>query len=122
MEFRDKNRADSLANTGMILIALSIFLIFIGALPANNPAITCLGIFLCIIGIFMTIAGIAMGGTIEWSEETKRFRTHPNIPTITAKEKEIIVKEVVMIPCSYCGGLMPQTAIYCPHCGARRKS
>ena len=33
-----------------------------------------------------------------------------------------IVKEVVLIPCSYCGGLMPQTSVFCPNCGARRKT
>ena len=37
------------------------------------------------------------------------------------KEK-VIVKEVVMLPCQYCGSLMPQTSLFCPHCGARRKS
>ena len=36
--------------------------------------------------------------------------------------KETITKEVVLIPCEYCKGLMPQTAIFCPNCGARRKS
>ena len=39
----------------------------------------------------------------------------------TVKEK-VIVKEVVMLPCKYCGSLMPQTSTFCPHCGARRKS
>jgi len=34
--------------------------------------------------------------------------------------KETIIKEVVMIPCKYCGGLMPQTSVFCPNCGARR--
>jgi hypothetical protein len=37
------------------------------------------------------------------------------------KEK-VIVKEVVMLPCQYCGSLMPQTSLFCQHCGARRKS
>ena len=41
-------------------------------------------------------------------------------PTII-REKETI-REVVLIPCSYCSGLMPQTAIFCPNCGARRKN
>ena len=36
--------------------------------------------------------------------------------------KETILKEVVMIPCAYCKGLMPQTATFCPHCGAQRRS
>jgi hypothetical protein len=35
------------------------------------------------------------------------------------KEKEVI-REVVMIPCKYCGALMPQTETACPNCGAKR--
>jgi uncharacterized paraquat-inducible protein A len=35
-------------------------------------------------------------------------------------EKETI-KEVVMVPCIYCGSLMPQTALFCSTCGAGRK-
>jgi hypothetical protein len=35
--------------------------------------------------------------------------------------KEVIVKEVVMVPCQYCGGLMPTAAMQCPHCLAPRK-
>jgi hypothetical protein len=35
------------------------------------------------------------------------------------KEKEIL-REVVMIPCKYCGSLMVQTETLCPKCGARR--
>lgn len=41
-------------------------------------------------------------------------------PPSTIKEKETIIKEIVMIPCKYCGALMPQTSIFCPNCGARR--
>jgi uncharacterized paraquat-inducible protein A len=37
------------------------------------------------------------------------------------KEKEV-VKEVVMVPCVYCGSLMPQTALFCNTCGAGRKA
>jgi len=33
-----------------------------------------------------------------------------------------VIREVVLIPCTYCGGLMPQTAIFCPNCGARRRA
>jgi len=40
-------------------------------------------------------------------------------PTIM---KEVITREVVLIPCSYCSGLMPQTSLFCPNCGARRKA
>ena len=40
-------------------------------------------------------------------------------PTI---QKEVITREVVMIACGYCGGLMVQTATFCSNCGAKRKS
>jgi len=36
--------------------------------------------------------------------------------------KEVVTREVVMIPCKYCNGLMPQTSIFCPTCGAQRKT
>jgi len=45
-------------------------------------------------------------------------------PPETQKEvvQKEVVREVVLIPCSYCGGLMPQTSLFCPNCGARRKA
>ena len=44
------------------------------------------------------------------------------VTLVPVKEtKEIITKEVVMIPCEFCGALMPQTSTFCPSCGARRK-
>ncbi len=36
------------------------------------------------------------------------------------KEKEII-KEVVMVPCQYCGSLIPEVSSFCSNCGAGRK-
>jgi hypothetical protein len=35
------------------------------------------------------------------------------------REKEV-VREIVMIPCRYCSGLMEQTLTVCPNCGAKR--
>lgn len=35
------------------------------------------------------------------------------------KEKEV-VRQVVMIPCKYCGALMDQLVTVCPNCGAKR--
>ncbi len=35
--------------------------------------------------------------------------------------REVIIKEIVMVNCQYCHGLMPTTAIQCPHCRAPRK-
>jgi hypothetical protein len=46
-------------------------------------------------------------------------KAYPRAPATVVKET--VVKEVVMIPCSYCRGLMPQTSVFCPECGARRK-
>lgn len=34
------------------------------------------------------------------------------------KEKEIITREIVRIPCTYCGTLINQTDTKCPSCGA----
>jgi hypothetical protein len=35
--------------------------------------------------------------------------------------REVIVKEIVMVPCDYCHGLMRETDTQCPHCKAPRK-
>jgi len=36
------------------------------------------------------------------------------------EQKKEVIREIVMIPCRYCGTLFAQTATFCPHCGARR--
>ena len=50
-------------------------------------------------------------------EDSERIKASPSI----IKEKETIIKEIVIIPCKYCGALMPQTSTFCPSCSARRK-
>ncbi len=35
-------------------------------------------------------------------------------------EKEKMQKEVLMVTCQYCGGLMTQSSTSCPHCKAKR--
>jgi ribosomal protein L40E len=47
--------------------------------------------------------------------------TTPVATPVATKEKEVIIKEVVMVTCDYCGALLPQTATFCPNCGAKRK-
>lgn len=49
---------------------------------------------------------------------TKYLRSLP--PKERKEEKEIIIKEreVVVIPCPYCGTLVKITEQKCPHCGA----
>jgi len=54
----------------------------------------------------------------------KRIEKRPagtNKNSEIVREREVIVKEIVMIPCQYCGGIMPQTSIFCPNCGAKKK-
>jgi len=41
-------------------------------------------------------------------------------PTQTISRE--VIKELVLIPCSYCSSLMPQTSVFCPNCGARRRA
>jgi hypothetical protein len=45
----------------------------------------------------------------------------PSVSPLPVKEVKEVVREVVLIPCAYCSGLMPQTSTFCPNCGARRK-
>jgi rubrerythrin len=35
-------------------------------------------------------------------------------------EKERASKAIIMIPCQYCGGLIPLSSTLCPNCGAKR--
>lgn len=45
--------------------------------------------------------------------------TQGAFPTV---QREVITREVVMIPCQYCGGLNIQTVTFCSHCGAKRRA
>jgi len=56
------------------------------------------------------------------SRDRRRLRREGQAaaPSVFA-EKEVI-KEIVLAPCAYCGSLMPQASMVCPHCGARRKA
>ena len=48
--------------------------------------------------------------------------TKPSTQPVAMHTEKEIVRELVLIPCAYCGGLMPQTSLFCPNCGARRKA
>ena len=48
-------------------------------------------------------------------------RSRPAQASAPPLTKETIVKEVVMVPCSYCRALMPQLSLFCPNCGGRRR-
>ena len=36
--------------------------------------------------------------------------------------KEVQRQELVMVPCGYCSNLMPENSLFCPNCGAKRKT
>ena len=55
--------------------------------------------------------------TINYEIQVARPQISQSSPTIMKE----VTREVVLIPCAYCSGLMPQTSIFCPNCGARRK-
>lgn len=98
-----------------------------------------------------TLKGISMGGRlrkyVSITDEKEEYRFHlkgigekelepfkdmilrqveklkeTNAMKSPVFQKEVITKEIVMIPCDYCKALTPQTSTFCPNCGARRKS
>jgi len=84
-----------------------------------------IGIVLMILGVFLIVFAELRKAGVRVQVYRQGSSSPPppvELPQVITKEKETIVKEVVMIPCPYCGGLMPQTALFCPHCGAKRKA
>lgn len=66
---------------------------------------------LIVFGIISLAMGLSKAGVITVETEA----------TPAPEGQKEVIKEVVMIPCKYCGALMPQTSTFCPECGARRK-
>jgi len=67
-----------------------------------------------------TIKGvIGIDGRPDITGSTTEIQVTPASASPVVREKEIL-REIVMIPCKYCGALMPQTEIACPNCGAKR--
>lgn len=62
---------------------------------------------------------IAVRGRPDAKRQTLEAQIAQPSAAPVIKEREVI-REVVMIPCKYCGTLMPQTETVCPNCGARR--
>jgi hypothetical protein len=67
-----------------------------------------------------TIAQAMPAGLREWQErkriveEERRRHKPPPPPPVVVRE---IVREVVRVPCRFCGRLMDDTALRCPSCG-----
>ncbi len=62
---------------------------------------------------------IAVDGRPDVASSVIEIQVSPPSVSPVVSEKEI-VREVVMIPCKYCGALMEQTVTVCPNCGGRR--
>ncbi len=76
-----------------------------------------LNFFIIFFGFFAIIVTVVMVSTIYLA----RSRNKNSKQDEKVIEKEII-KEIVMVPCVYCGSLNPQTALFCSTCGAGRKA
>jgi uncharacterized paraquat-inducible protein A len=74
--------------------------------------------FLLFFGFCAIIIPIVLVASIYLARTKSKTSNQPEEVT---REKETI-KEIVMIPCQYCGSLMPQTALFCSTCGAGRKA
>ena len=67
-----------------------------------------------------TIKGVvAVNDRPDITSSTAEIQVIAQTAQPVIKEKEIL-REIVMIPCRYCSGLMEQTVTVCPNCGAKR--
>ena len=53
------------------------------------------------------------------SRNMKNKREHELAMEKIELEKERLSKAIIMVPCKYCGGLVPQASVECPNCGAK---
>ncbi len=80
-------------------------------------------VIIAFMGIFFGAAillAIVVFGSQSRNEKNKR--EHELALERIELEKERLSKGIIMIPCQYCGGLVPQALVECPNCGAKRAS
>ncbi len=71
-------------------------------------------------GLFALIAIVAIVGAVFLARgKSKNKISNSEEKVIVEKET---IKEIVMVPCEYCGSLNLQTALFCSNCGAGRKA
>jgi hypothetical protein len=68
----------------------------------------------------MKFTGKSSNIKMLYSELQKLITPQPTVEQPAQQIKETIIKEMVLIPCPYCGQMMPATSLFCPNCGARR--
>jgi hypothetical protein len=69
-----------------------------------------------------TIKGVlSVDGRPDRTTETCEIQViTPTVQAQAASVQKEVIRTVVMIPCKYCQGLMDQTLMVCPNCGAKR--
>jgi hypothetical protein len=80
------------------------------------------------LAIVIAFMGIFFGAAIllaiivfsTQSRNLKSKREHELALERIELEKERLIKGIIMIPCQYCGSLVPQTSTFCPNCGAKK--
>jgi heme/copper-type cytochrome/quinol oxidase subunit 2 len=71
--------------------------------------------------IFFVFCAIIIPVVLVASIFLARAKNQSSSQTEKVIEKETI-KEIVIVPCIYCGSLNPQTELFCKNCGAGRKT
>jgi len=91
----------------------------------DQKLIDVIPILAIVFGSFLGIIVVVFAYVAYTEKKERQYQLALAQLKISASEKRLrkrkIIKEVVMIPCRYCGSLMPQTALSCSNCGAGRK-
>jgi heme/copper-type cytochrome/quinol oxidase subunit 2 len=71
-------------------------------------------------GFFVIITIVVLVFTVYMARLKNKSKKETSDDEVV-REKETI-REIVMVPCQYCGTLIPSTALTCSNCGAGRKA
>ena len=101
------------------ILALILYVALYPYDSISIPVILIIWIMLVVLGAGMSLVGAML---MRRSMRPEEFN-HPIINTAAMTGGQVVyqketIKEVVKIPCSYCGTLVENTATKCPSCGA----
>jgi hypothetical protein len=91
----------------------------------NNPSLATLAIvgLVILVIIILVIAALSRRNRRTLPQHPSQPATPPTVD-LTPKEQppvqQVVIKEVAMVNCTYCGALIKSTAQVCPRCGAPR--
>jgi hypothetical protein len=121
------------ASKGIVLLFIGFVLILVGfgmiSMGSFNdlftgqpmfPGLYSFGLVAFGLGVALIVVGVVVKLREKPLPQTLPLTGGPRSSEVV--KETTIVKEVVMIPCRYCGTLMPQTSTFCPNCGARREA